>query len=215
MGKRAPQWSDPNEGAEAPPAGLFGKTNRTAAIDLGRLRSQLRGHDLGLDAQVTPLSSPRRNGRNGRSKTSPFEYAQKRPLGFANKMRSLTTNVYSQESLPNRYKSSQPRMRASASMHTLGAGNGRGLPMSRSMPEGAMMPEGIDGPTVAGGEEADESAADETTGPAPPSGTKWGRQQQMPRLPRRVPWSKDKRCDPNARFYEPPNVDHLLYAEEI
>ena len=76
---------------------------------------------------------------------------------------------------------------------------------------------GIDGPTVAG-TAADVQMTDEDadpTGPAMPSG-------QIPlshplrNYPRkRVPWREDTRCDPSSRFFEPPNLDHLVNAEEV
>ena len=243
VGARAPQWSDPNDGL-SPERTYAGRQPRAAAIDLGKLRSQLRGHDLGLDAQVPPMVTHYTAGVGAAADSPLFtkRAAANRPMGLAQKMRTLTSSVYGTE--PNGGVHSRPRlnatqsavslgggkqarmMRASESSHSIqGAAGGPrgGLPMSRSLPEGALLPEGIDGPTVGGyggggygGAADDATAEDEDTGPAPPSGLRGIVPRERRRAAKsRVPWKNDKRCDPLARFYEPPNVDHLLMAEEV
>ena len=41
---------------------------------------------------------------------------------------------------------------------------------------------------------------------------------EAPALPpprKQKPWKKDPRCDPTARFFPSPNLDHLMMAEEL
>ena len=59
------------------------------------------------------------------------------------------------------------------------------------------------------------------TGPAMPSGSVPPKQQRLgaaygaARPKKRLPWKQDPRVDPTSRFFPMPNVDHLIYAEEV
>lgn len=211
VGKRGVAWDDPTVTRRQMAGG--GGVQRSAAIDIGRLRAQLRGHDTGLDAQLTPRAVPKK--------------------GFAQKFKDLTSNIYSQESVSSQHGMIH-KMRASSSMHALHMGGeqtgselggrrrvgggraagGGGLALSRSMPAGQFA-SGIDGPTV-GGDGArveDLTAADpDATGPAMASHLVY-RSSRQPR--RKRTWREDPQCDPLSRFYEPPNIDHLKHAEEV
>jgi len=35
------------------------------------------------------------------------------------------------------------------------------------------------------------------------------------RVRKQPKWEQDKRCDPTARFFKTPNLDHLMYTEEV
>ena len=103
-----------------------------------------------------------------------------------------------------------PTLRASASMYEIGGKRGGALAHSSSLPAGALAA-GIDGPTVGEGVD-DGTADDDSTGPAMPSGLQPARARVGAKG---RPWKKDKRCDPCSRFFEPPNLEHLMYAEEV
>jgi hypothetical protein len=191
---RVPIWDDPTKGLTPAPSHA-GVAPRATALDIGKLRSQLRGHDLGLDAQLSEQGSPR--GRKG----------------LAHKLRTLTSSVYSAADLPAMH-TRVGHVASDTPIVGINGGMQRGvrhnLRLSKSMPTGGMhIPrdtESIDGPTVA----AATNAEDET-GTAPPS----RRTPAAPKRRVRVPWERDVRCDPMARFFAAPNIDHLLHAEEI
>jgi len=202
VGSRVPQWVDPSKDATPDAVGTYaGIAPRSTAIDVGRLRAQMRGHDLGLNAQVTP----RTGAALGRERP---------PAGFADKIRSLTSDVYSSTDLPAHLTQQYTHLSRTkaASMHRLGGGaanNKRGLPLSKSLPQLAQTGS-IDGPTIKGATSPDADA----TGPAPASG-----RVPVPKRRKPIPWEKllgsGDKADPLARFFPSPNIDHLLYAEEI
>ena len=152
-------------------------------------------------------------------------------VGFAKKMRTLTASVYSQESLSQRhgmYSAAgmiQPG-RTSTQGLLSGGQHGQALPLSKSLPEGALgTADGgeqylrpIDGPTVAFDHDVGD---DDATGPAPPSGRAVPRvlgepyQQTTVKRKKAVPWERDPRVNPTSRFFPTPNIDHLIYAEEV
>ena len=117
-GKRGVQWDDP---AVTRPVFMGGgAARRSAAVDVGRLRAQLRGHDTGLDAQLTPLGSPRGGaagaGGLGAAEALMRHYAssggqRSKVGGFKQKFKEVTTGVYSQTSVSSQlYLAEQQRV---------------------------------------------------------------------------------------------------------
>ena len=160
--------------------------------------------------------------------------------GFKQKFKEVTTGVYSQTSVSSQlYLAEQQRVLREGRRGRVGGGGygggGAGLPASHSMAELAgrderrsqglamsrslpALPGIVDVPTVApaGGEQS-LSGTDESTGPAPflASADQMVMGGVRRRRAQRKPWRADPRCNPESRFFEPPNIEHLLRAEEL